>query len=529
MDVIKLISDLISTMPKAIKESSTSTRGVLSLLVFLMVIASLVLFFNASESAKLIAFRSLITLACILVLRLSSLSPTTSIKQPPCRATTRHIEATTSKRSGVSTVDAISNSRQLERVCFISTEYPHRVEGGLGIHVTNLSAALGKQIEVDVVVPAPNEAGYKPSLPDRVRLFPQTRATATYKQPLSWIGFAQLAFDEIKRMHASRRSPSLIHCHDWATILAGLRCRWELGIPLVFHVHLPNREPFCGSLENLGLIGADLVTVSSRAMREELRSRTDLEIPCLEVIANGVDTTRFSPTNNWPDDGGYILFVGRLVEQKGVEHLLRAFHCILPAYPEVRLCIVGDGEQHRDYLHHLAANLNISVDFRGWLKGDDLVNAYQDARIIVVPSLYEPFGMTALEGMACQRPVVASRVGGLEAIITHGTNGLLAQPGDYLDLSQRLATLLADSELRNRIGIQARVTACEQCYHWDHIATQFIDQYRGVLKASKPISTVPDTALALRDQALALAEEFQRKSERNVSVVSELKELLKWI
>src|SRR6185295_16126690 len=130
--------------------------------------------------------------------------------------------------------------------------------------------------------------------------------------------------------------------HDWVTVLAGIKCQRRLQIPLVFHVHLPNRSPLCSSVENLGLLYADLVTVNSQAMAAQLRDRfPNKEIM---VIPNGVDTSQFVPRGD--DDRPkekYILFVGRLVEQKGVDYLLRACVHVLRRFPEYELRIAGDG------------------------------------------------------------------------------------------------------------------------------------------------------------------------------------------
>ena len=153
----------------------------------------------------------------------------------------------------------------------------------------------------------------------------------------------------------------------------------------------------------------------------------------IRVINNGVDLDMFCPRDNCPADDGYILFVGRLVTQKGVEYLIRAFYYVLQKFPDVRLKVVGDGDLGAR-LRRLCTNLMISaehVEFirpRQWMSRPQVAELFQGARVVVVPSIYEPFGMTAIEALACQRPVIASRTGGLMDIIKPNVNGFLAEP-----------------------------------------------------------------------------------------------------
>lgn len=188
-------------------------------------------------------------------------------------------------------------SRAVGRVCFVSSEYPPRVAGGLGVHVEKLTAALGAHLNVDVVLPSSPAEGYQPSPP--VRLFPLAKAQASYEDPVSWLRFSHLAAQRITRL-VRESAPDVIHCHDWVTVLAGIKCRWLLNIPLVFHLHLPNRAPLCSSVENLGLICSDLITVNSEAMYEELMDRRLPLRGVVEVVKNGVDLDLFRPGEEWP-------------------------------------------------------------------------------------------------------------------------------------------------------------------------------------------------------------------------------------
>ncbi|MBV8818767.1 MAG: glycosyltransferase [Acidobacteriaceae bacterium] len=367
--------------------------------------------------------------------------------------------------------------KRIERVTFISSEYPPCVFGGLGIHVQKLTAALAGLMEVEVLLPNPMPEGTlyeQPPANVRPAVVP---VTAQYTDdPSSWCRFALNAIPRLLHT-AESQWPAIVHCHDWVTVLAGIKCRWHANVPLVFHVHLPNRDPLCASIENLALISADMVTVNSEFMSVELTDR-GLPIRKLRVVKNGVDTDIFRPSPDWPADDGYILFVGRLVEQKGVEYLLRAFSYVHQKFPDVRLKILGHGE-FEAWLERLAANLMLSshVEFLKWVPHEQTASLYQRARLVVVPSVFEPFGMVALEAMACKRPVVASRIGGLREIVQHGKTGFLVHPKDHLDLAQWMMTLLSDAELRQKMGEASHAAISAGGYTWPAIAQSFYDLY----------------------------------------------------
>ena len=292
-------------------------------------------------------------------------------------------------------------------------KYPPRMFGGLGSHVEQLSTALSQHLDIvniDLVLPKQRPRGGR-LIRRRLLGFTSTRWPAaggadnpTYEIPVSWLRFANGAADKIDGLIANGASVDVLHCHDWVTVLAGLRCRSADKIPLVFHVHLPNWEPLAASVENQGSRCADAITVNSEAARSELQNRLRrFGVPPkqIRVIKNGVDFDIYKPRDDWPADDGYVLFVGRIVKQKGIEYLLRAFYHVIRKFPDVQLKIVGNGDL-LPYLQRLSTNLMLSadqVDFvkpSGWLTRHDIAKLYQGARIVVLPSVYEPFGMTAL-------------------------------------------------------------------------------------------------------------------------------------
>ena len=349
------------------------------------------------------------------------------------------------------------------RVLQMASEYPPFMYGGLGTHVYELTSALARRgVKLDLAVPA--RAGYT-TPPGGINLL-EVPVTGAGSDGEFWLRFCHEAALAAER---SWGRPDVIHAHDWMTVLGGIQMRDALRIPLMFSVHLPQVAEPNVWMESLGLLYSDCVMVNSRAVAAELAEHK-LPIRALNVVPNGVDLTRFSVVGPAPRSGT-ILLVGRLVAQKGVDIALRALVAVLSRCPKARLVVAGDGDQAL-YLQRTARYLGISshVDFVGWQTGHALVALYQQANVVVVPSRYEPFGLVALEAMACGRPVVASAAGGLAEIVADSETGFLVPPADDLRLAQRIAQLLLDYDTATRLGLAARQRA--ESYGWDSIAAR---------------------------------------------------------
>lgn len=377
------------------------------------------------------------------------------------------------------------------RVAVVSSEYPPNIAGGVGIHVGQILRALARRVRHDLFVPA--LADYSP-ISGGSRLH-QVNVPRSQTDTEFWLGFCH---NIVKSIETFYQPPQVVHCHDWMTVLAGVRLRATLGIPLVFNVHLPTKIGDRACLENLGLVSADVVIVNSRQVQEELMGRS-LPIRRIEIVPNGVDGSEFCPGSDWPRDDGYVLFVGRLVMQKGIDLLLQAFAIVLRRCPQSHLVIVGDGDLEL-YLRRVTSSLGIlhRVRFVEWQTGPALLKYYQNAQVVVVPSYYEPFGLVALEAMACGRPVIASRTGGLSEIIANDVQGRLVSVGDYLQLATELTRLILDSKLRRKMGKAARARAL--LFGWDRAARRILQLYDTLVGTVVP----PNAQNPIRDIAQEL-------------------------
>ncbi len=381
----------------------------------------------------------------------------------------------------------------VKRVCFISSEYPPSIIGGLGVHVNELSMALAKSgIDVEIILPyLSSRFGYQSNPDNNPKITSLSeKSEASYSDSYSWIRFAYHVY---KHFEGLNHKPDIIHCHDWATVLAGIAVKWKYKIPLVFHLHLPNKKEFCSSVENLGLVCADLITVNSDCVRSDIIQLYSSEGLNIKVIPNGFNQNRFYPPEDIPPDSKeYILFVGRLVGQKGLEYLIRAFYYVCQIYENIYLKIVGEGELE-DTLKQLCINYMIEdkVIFEGFRIGDELTKLYQYSQFVVIPSVYEPFGMTAIEAMACKKPVIASNIMGLRENIKHGTNGYLFTSEDHLDLAQWMMTLLTNKEARDYMGSEGLKYVNDSDLTWDSISRKYIQLYNHLDISNLDLSLKP--------------------------------------
>jgi glycosyltransferase involved in cell wall biosynthesis len=214
--------------------------------------------------------------------------------------------------------------------------------------------------------------------------------------------------------------------------------------------------------------GAQAVVANSQGL-QQLASRFDSRVP-IDVIPNGVDLARFAVSERtW--EPARMLFVGRVVYQKGLDLLLEALAGLRHIPWEV--VVAGDGSQ-REPLSSRARDLGLAerIRFAGWLRGDEILQAYREANLFVFPSRHEGMPNAVLEAMAAGLPVIASRIAGNEELVVHGETGALVPSEDPGALQQALAALLPDSRHRAAMGAAGRKRV-EERYTWDQVAAAY--------------------------------------------------------
>jgi len=243
---------------------------------------------------------------------------------------------------------------------------------------------------------------------------------------------------------------------------------------------------------------ADAVICCSAFIRDQFLAQFDYPAERVFVVHNGVDVERFKSGDRQsarvrlglPAEGSVVLFAGQVNEHKGLLYLLRACR-LLAANHDSRLLVAGssglwrgaemasEGTAYEEQVAAEAAGLNTT--FLGKVAYGDMPLVYQAADIFVCPSIWdEPFGMVALEAMACGLPVVASRTGGLPEFISDGVSGFLVAAANVEALASRIEVLLGDERLRERMGREGSREA--QRYDWPAITKEVHAVYQSVVE-----------------------------------------------
>ncbi len=231
-------------------------------------------------------------------------------------------------------------------------------------------------------------------------------------------------------------------------------------------------------------------TVTSRVQLEKLRQLYGYTRDNVEIIPPGVDIYRFHPPKpDTPRPKGvpenYIFCLSRIDTNKGHKELLLAFDIVRRYVDDIYLVIGGGsprpGPREKEVLstiHSIIEEHNLShrVLMLGYVPDDQLPLLYQHSRFFVLPSKFEPFGMTSQEAMACGKTVVASKFGGVREVIKHGETGILIDPSDSQEFAMAMVKLLKDDEYNQRIGMNAR-KLIEDHYSWDAMARKHLQFY----------------------------------------------------
>ena len=389
------------------------------------------------------------------------------------------------------------------RVLMLSWEYPPRIVGGIARHVEDLSKALVRRgMDVDVVTCASDGAeGVEDD--EGVAVFRVPLGSPSPPDFVTWVMQMNLSLLE-RAIPQAALGADLVHAHDWVVAYAAKTLKHAFRIPLVATIHATeygrnwglhnDLQRYISSVEWWLGFEAWRVICCSDYMRGELSWVFQFPADKMHVIPNGVDPGRFEAPEGADDlaafrsrwaapDEKMIFFIGRLVHEKGVHVLIEAFAKVLAYYDKAKLVVAGKGPAD-PYLRHLAQSLGIynRIYFAGFVDDATRNRLYKCADIAVVPSLYEPFGITALEAMACGVPVVVSDTGGLGEVVRHGITGMKALTANPGSLADNILTLLGDDKLRERIR-EAALRDVRERFNWELIADKTKAVYDEVMAA----------------------------------------------
>src|SRR3984893_4582871 len=387
-------------------------------------------------------------------------------------------------------------------IALLTREYPPEVYGGAGTHVEYLARELRHLTEVSVQCwGAPRtEPGVTSHQPWTALSEPKPESTTLQAMSIN------LA------MAAAVKGADLVHSHTWYANLGGHLAKLMWSIPHVMTIH--SLEPlrpwkaeqlgggyalstFC---EQTAIEGADAVIPVSQGVRQDVLDCYPAVTPDrVHVIHNGIDPEVYRPqpslqtlTRFGIDPGRpFVLFNGRITRQKGLTHLLAAALKLDRQYQVVIVASSPDTPEIAAEVGALASRVSAERGNLVWIDHFidrlDLIHLHSDATVFVCPSIYEPFGLVILEAMACETPVVASRVGGIPEIVVEGETGYLVDfDPDDLDvftsaLADRLGKVLGDLALAARMGKAGRARVLKH-FGWPAIASQTVQLYERLLR-----------------------------------------------
>ncbi|WP_175991037.1 glycosyltransferase [Bacillus sp. Marseille-Q1617] len=392
-----------------------------------------------------------------------------------------------------------SNSQVENRdaVLILSWEYPPNIVGGLSRHVYDLANNLVKKGKKVHVLTARSKDSLSYEKVEGVTIH-RVHPLHPYEENFfKWVFDLNQSFVQHAHELISQENITHIHAHDWIVSTSAIKLKELHSLPLITTIHATEHGRNQGIYtelqqkihkeEQMLISASDHLIVCSDHMKEEVKSLFTFEAP-IEVIPNGVEIEKLEhlPTDHSMEESRPFFFsIGRMVHEKGFETLIRAASLLKGEGHEVSFIIAGKGpmlEHYRQMVQN--ENLDDMVFFTGFIS-DEKRNSYlKNCLAVIFPSLYEPFGIVALEAMACRKGVVASDTGGLKSIVKHEHTGLVFQPDNEVNLYTLLLSLINDPGKSERLG-EMGFRMAKSMFSWERIADQTMHVYEDVLLQTK--------------------------------------------
>ena len=382
-------------------------------------------------------------------------------------------------------------------VGIVTKEWPPAVYGGAGVHVVQLTEALRKLTNIQVDVHCFGGA--------------RTDGSFGYATPAEF-AVANPALQAIATDLAIAQNlggVDVIHSHTWYANMAGHTASLLYGTPHIVSAHsLEPLRPW--KAEQLGggykisswaeqtayEAAAAIIAVSDGMRADVLKAYPNVDPAKVVTIRNGVDTSRFAPNadtsvlSEYGITGRYAMFVGRITRQKGLAHLLRAWREVPAEFGLVLAAGSPDEPTIGNEVAELIAELQQNRKNVWWIKEmlphDKLTAALTHADLFLCPSIYEPLGIVNLEAMGCETAVLASRVGGIPEVVSHGNTGELVDytetdiPAFEARLTEAITRLMSDPELVVKYGKAGRARAISE-FGWNAVAATTLSLYQSVI------------------------------------------------
>ena len=319
--------------------------------------------------------------------------------------------------------------------------------------------------------------------------------------------------------HLRKQKCDVAHIHQYSQYIPVIRFL-NYRLKIILHMHSEWASQLDSHVIGKRIEKADLIVGCSEYISQKISDVFPIYKEKVATVFNGVHHWRFKSeaekTGSYRKDGTHLLFVGRVSPEKGVHILIGAVRKLVKRYPTIQLNIVGgigsapkafiidfsgepkvkglaefypvddqSGNYYRDSLKNLCADgLESNVFFKGAVPYQKVFEYYRSADILVNPSFSESFGMSLAEAMSAEKPVVATRVGGMVNVVDDGKTGILVEPGDECTLADAIARLIDNPSLRNRMGKAGRERIL-RLFSWEQVARKLETEYMQKLETVK--------------------------------------------
>ena len=392
------------------------------------------------------------------------------------------------------------------RILMLGWEFPPFKSGGLGTYLFGFTKELnklgakiifimpytGKKMDYDFI---------KIVQANGIDMVGISSSITPYTMPLEWLKgrrsmvrnvygwgfFEEVAYYNVRAVQiGSMIDCDVIHCHDWMTMPAGIALKRILGKPLVVTIHsteydrtgnlFPNAKIM--AIERAGLLEADVVITVSNYEKRQLVERYGIPSEKIRVVYNAIDPERYRrmEVEKYINDK-IVLFVGRLTIQKGCEFFLEAAKKVLERVPDARFVIVGSGDQMHSLIQK---SIDLGIADRTHFVGfdPDVTKYYSIADVFVMPSVSEPFGLTPLEALACDVPVIISKQSGVSEVLR---NCLKVDFWDTQELANKIIALLNYKPLHDELRERAK-REITRFRTWHDVARECMEIYNAVTR-----------------------------------------------
>jgi len=386
------------------------------------------------------------------------------------------------------------------KILFLTWEFPPCIVGGLSRHVHGITKSLAKKgHEIHVITTGEDTLPVTEKV-DNVMIHRVNPLNVNEKDFLLWIGGLNIALAEKAVALSAEESFDCIHSHDWLVGAAAISLKKNLNLPLVTTIHATEygrnngiyteMQRFIHEKERQLVEQSDRVVVCSEFMQEEVLKLFKPTVHKLATIPNGIDGEKdaeqainhFLVDDEIDSNRKMIFSIGRMVKEKGFDTLIEAASVLKELGANIYFIIAGKGPMLEVYRRKVAEmRLTDTVYFIGFIDDDKRNALLELCEMAVFPSLYEPFGIVALEAMQAGKPTIVSNTGGLKGIVKHLETGLLVEPANSKNMAEQIMYLIENPEMAIKMGKSGK-KAVESQYNWKLAAEKTIYLYNNILQ-----------------------------------------------